>query len=295
VKGVEPKSPYSVTEYTYAEADGNPLKIHMFRPEVAKGKLTPCLICFAGSGFGGVGGPRVGAATYFVDHGYTVVACPYRGSWVGGATFPTPLHECIAAIRYLRNNSADLGIDPNKIASYGGSSGGWTALMLAVSGSEKFKDEGLLGAVGPAELQAVPSTVCCAIDNFGPTDFAAMDSQRITTQVGGKGAKWHDTDSPETRFLSVSNLQDDLKLNAKASPLTYLEPGLTPPIYVSHGDLDLLVPHGQSRLLVEKLKALGITHEYNEVAGAGHGDEAFSSEIECEKVLSFLKKHCHSE
>merc|ERR1712151_1146392 len=113
--------------------------------------------------------------------------------------------------------------------------------------------------------------------------------------VNGMEPLKHDTNSPETKYLGVQNLQDDLKLNATASPLTYLESGLTPPLYVAHGDCDPLVPVGQSRQLAEQLATLGITHEYYELAGAGHGDEPFRSEEEFGRVLSFLKKHCHSD
>jgi len=195
-------------------------------------------------------------------------------------------------------SAAELGIDPNKIASYGGSSGGWSSLMLALSGTEKFKAAGLLGTVGSPELQAVSSTVCCAIDNFGPTDFAAMDkhAELSADQIRAHSemeAQIHGENSPETKFLGVEKIVDNLELNARASPLTYIEPGIAlPPLYVAHGDADPLVPVGQSRELVKKLQACGLQHEYTEIPKEVHGGAAFREEKTLQEVLRFLQKHC---
>jgi poly(3-hydroxybutyrate) depolymerase len=44
------------------------------------------------------------------------------------------------------------------------------------------------------------------------------------------------------------------------------------PVIVVQGDNDNLVPAAGTRRWVEKLKELGVTHEYLEIPGAGHGD-----------------------
>jgi dienelactone hydrolase len=44
------------------------------------------------------------------------------------------------------------------------------------------------------------------------------------------------------------------------------------PVIVVQGDNDNLVPVAGTRRWVEKLKELGVTHEYLEISGGGHGD-----------------------
>jgi acetyl esterase/lipase len=287
--GLEPKSSYSTVDYAYADVDGASLAIRVHRPDNAGSSKTPALVCFQGSGFAGTTLDRgAGTAMWFIDHGYTVVVLPYRGA-DDGVTFPTPVHEVIAAIRYLRYHADHIGIDPSKIASYGGSSGGWYANMLAVSGSKRFREAGLLGAVGPEELHEVSSTVSCAIDTFGPVDFSTMDAQSVIVQ--GVKPECHDeADSPESKYMGFP-LQENLTALAWASPLTYLGAS-TPPLSISHGDSDPLVPIGQSRQLVKKLEELGLVHEYKELPGAGHGTSQFGTEEHMQWTLSFLQKHC---
>merc|ERR1711879_1056587 len=136
--------------------------------------------------------------------------------------------EIVAAIRYLKQNADDIGIDPDRIISFGGSSGGWNSLMLAVSGSEAFREAELLGSVGPASMQSFSTEVCCAIDQFGPTDFATMDEQQTLD-----GAQLHNENSPETRFMGFSPLQSNLAEVNRASPLSYLSKKDTAPLFVA--------------------------------------------------------------
>lgn len=286
--GVTPDSPYSTADYTYAEVDGNSLKIRVYRPDAMKDvKKTPCVISLQGSGFAGTDLSRgAGSAMWFIDHNYTVVAVPYRG-YSEDIKFPAPLHEVVAAVRYLKKNADVIGIDPDRIASYGASSGGWYSLMLAVSGAESFSEAGLLGSVGDPSLQSFSSTLCCAYDEYGPTDFAKMDEQLLLP-----GAHTHNEDSPEARYMGFSPLQNNLTAVKRASPLSYLSKADTVPIFAAHGDADLNVPVGQSQALVEQLEALNITHEYHEIKGAPHAGDEFAQESHLQLALAFLSKEC---
>jgi len=209
-----------------------------------------------------------------------------------GVRFPTPLHEAVAAIRYLRKHADQIGIDPSKITSYGGSSGGWFSAMLAVSGSENFRKAGLLGTVGAKELHTVSSTVNCAIETFGPVEFATLDTQRESIQ-GIKPECNTPAGQPVAEFMGFPVLEN-LTEAVRASPLTYLGPS-TASLCIAHGDSDLQVPVGQSRQFVKQAQELGIVHEYLEVHGAGHGTSHFGRESYMHWLLSFLEKHCRAE
>ena len=63
------------------------------------------------------------------------------------------------------------GFDPQRIAAWGGSAGGYQASMLGVSaGIPELEDLSLGNPDQPSNVQAVVSW-------FGPTDFLKMDEQ----------------------------------------------------------------------------------------------------------------------
>ena len=59
---------------------------------------------------------------------------------------------------------------------------------------------------------------------------------------------------------------------AGMTPATYsLEPAKKVPMIIVQGDMDTLVPVAGTRLWIEHMKSLNITHQYIEVAGGDHG------------------------
>jgi len=59
---------------------------------------------------------------------------------------------------------------------------------------------------------------------------------------------------------------------AGMTPATYsLEPAKKVPMIIVQGDMDTLVPVAGTRLWIEQMKSLNITHQYIEVAGGDHG------------------------
>jgi acetyl esterase/lipase len=64
-----------------------------------------------------------------VEKGYVAVCSNYRLTDVAPA--PAQLHDVFSAIRFLRENADDYGIDPEKIGVTGSSAGGYLAVMAA--------------------------------------------------------------------------------------------------------------------------------------------------------------------
>ena len=208
-------------------------------------------------------------ATALVDRGFVVASLNYRLSQ--HAIFPAQIHDCSAAIRWLRAHHEQYGIDPDKVGVWGASAGGHLAAMLGTSAGRLAGDLG-----NPDES----SQVQAVLDWFGPSDLLTMNEQ-----AGSRGSINHDAaDSPESRLVGAA-IQDVPDLARAASPLFYLSrsqlvrengspdepPASLPPFLIVHGDQDTLVPLAQSRTLHERLRELGVTSELIVVEGAGHG------------------------
>lgn len=197
----------------------------------------------------------------WAPHGYAVVGLNVRGS--GQAKFPAPVHDVKAAIRFLRANADRFGLDTTRFATMGTSSGGWVSTMAGVtSGLPEL--EGDLG--NPTQSSAVQAV----IDLFGPTDFLQMDEHRIP------GGQTHDgADSPESLLMGFPIRRDPAAV-AKANPVTYVS-RTSPPLWISHGTQDPLVPAHQSELLFQAYGKAGATASLTLVPGVGHTESYLAS------------------
>ena len=105
----------------------------------------------------------------FVKRGYAVASISYRLSQE--AIFPAQIHDCKAAVRWLRANAAKYALNTDRIVAWGGSAGGHLVALLATSGGVK-ELEGDLG--NPDQSSRIQG----AINFFGPTDFFRLNSAR---------------------------------------------------------------------------------------------------------------------
>jgi acetyl esterase/lipase len=205
-----------------------------------------------------------------VENGFAAACISYRLS--GEAIFPAQIHDCKAAIRWLRANALRYGYDARRIGVWGSSAGGHLAAMLGTSGGVK-KLEGKVGdRRGSSRVQAV-------VDFFGPTDLLRMDDH--------PGKMVHNApDSPESRLIG-GPIQENKEKAAQANPITYAGQG-DPPFLIVHGDADPLVPWQQSQLLHDALRKAGVDSTLEIMPGEGHG---FKSAVPNQKAIEFFRRH----
>ena len=202
---------------------------------------------------------------------YAGVSVGYRLS--GEASWPAQIHDCKAAIRWLRANSSKYGLDPNKIGVTGTSAGGHLAAMLGTSG-DVSELEGQLG-----EHASESSAVTCVIDQFGPSELLSM---------GG----WHNNpDSPESKLVG-GTLQENQEAARQASPITHVSKD-DPPFLLIHGTSDRVVPFDQSKRLYEALVRVGVDAVLVPVEGSGHG--GFPRGPLLERLTQFFGQHLLGE
>lgn len=206
-----------------------------------------------------------------LDDGFVCASINYR--LTEHAAFPAQIHDCKAAIRWLRSNAETHGYDATRIGVWGTSAGGHLVALLGTSGDVEAL-EGERGSTG------VSSRVQAVCDYFGPTDLLLMNAQ-----AGAKSAIDHDAANSPESLLVGGPLQQCKIVAQSASPLSYVSAD-DPPFYIVHGDEDRLVPVEQSQLLKDALDTAGVRCRFRIVDGAGHGQ--FRDPEIIESVVQFF-------
>ncbi len=192
-------------------------------------------------------------ALRLVSDGYAVASVEYRLSQE--AIFPAQIHDCKAAVRWLRAHAGTYGLDPSRVAAWGGSAGAHLASLLGVTAGVPE----LEGSLGHPEQSSAVRAVCSW---YGPSDLLRMNDIR--------GAMDHDApDSPESQLVGAP-IQAHPDLVARANPITYVGPD-APPFLLMHGTADDVVIPSQSELLHSALVGAGAQSTLILLGGLGHG------------------------
>jgi acetyl esterase/lipase len=195
-------------------------KLDIYAPGGANAALPVIVFLYGGSWNSGARGEYGFVGSAFASRGFVTVIFDPR--LVPQVRYPDFLNDSARAVRWVRDNIADYGGDPDRIALVGHSSGAYNALMLALA-PEFLSRQGMR----PRDLRAV-------VGIAGPYDFLPL---RV--------------DATRQAFAGVSDLPD-------TQPVTRAETARqTPPILLLHGEDDELVLPQNSLRLADKLQASG--------------------------------------
>ena len=268
-------------DVVFAQVMGfRPLMLYVTVPHA---KSPPPLVVFIHGGGWEHGHPMVTNPVYreldipgsLLAAGFAVARISYRLS--SEAQFPVQLHDCKAAVRFLRNRADVFGVDPGRFAAMGDSAGGHLAALVGLTGAHAD----LEGAVGDLEGSSIVQAV---VDWFGPTEFLTMREQAIAGGMTGQD----DPGSPESRL--VGGAIQKLKAQAiAASPMAYVSPS-SPPFLIQHGTNDRLVPLAQSENLHKALVAAGVDSTLKVIEGADHCFWGADRSIIMPDVIGFLRR-----
>ncbi|MEU1167338.1 alpha/beta hydrolase fold domain-containing protein [Streptomyces sp. NPDC005921] len=167
--------------------------------------------------------------------------------------FPAPHDDVVAAYRWVRDNAADLGVDPARIAVGGASAGG----NLAAGAALRLRDEGetpwqalLLYPLVHAPLPAPSDELAAALVQLPPV-FALFTGHLDKVFEAYLGDEPVETASP----YAFPALAKDLS-------------GF-PPTYIDNDEFDPLRSSGER--FTEQLRAAGVDVEQVLSAGVVHG------------------------
>lgn len=185
--------------------------------------------------------------TRLTRHGLVVIAVDYRPGYPGRPSWPDALEDLRAAVRWTRSHAEEYGIDPERIAVLGQSSGAHLAMLLGTVSDDSGKGE-------------VSSKVQAVISFYGPTDLETLAIARRSRR------------DPIFTLLGHADSGRPSDLKKSASPISRVSQS-TCPMLLFHGTDDRWVPADQSRRMSRALEQAGVFHRLVIVEGAQHGFE----------------------
>lgn len=182
---------------------------------------------------------------WLANRGYACLQINFRGSTGYGKRFLNAgdkewggkMHDdLIDAVRWAVDRHI---ADPKRIAIYGGSYGGYAALVGATFTPEVF---------------------CCAVDVVGPSN--------LITMIRTIPPYWSAFIAIEHRRVGDPDTEEDF-LKSR-SPLFHVD-RIAIPVLIAHGANDPRVKQAESEQIVEAMKRRGLPYEYLVFSDEGHG------------------------
>lgn len=219
----------------YAEYGTRKLLADIFVPQAATGAMPTVVVIHGGGWLKGDKTKFRAMSLDLAKQGFVTAAVEYRLGHE--ARFPAGIHDCLAAVRFLRANAETYHVDPARIAAVGGSAGGHLAGLMASGG----RLPELQGAGGNPEQS---SQIQLAIVLAGPLQIASGNvAERSNSGKDTNALTWFGgtfAEQPDLYHLADAHE----KISASTCPMFFLM-----------GELDNPARNQPSR---DKLKSMGI-------------------------------------
>lgn len=209
-----------------------------------------------------------GIAQKLAQHGFSALAISYR--LAPEYKFPAQIEDCKAAVRYMRQHSEDLHLDPDRIGAFGYSAGAQLVALLGTLDDDAAPENDDNDPQQPStRLQAV-------VAGGAPCDFRIMppDMDWLSFWLGG------------TR----RQVAEQYRL---ASPAAFVSPD-DPPIFFFHAENDELVPLMSPRGMCQLMKQVDVPAELYVVPKVGHIAAAMDRTA-VDKSIAFLSNYLQEQ
>jgi acetyl esterase/lipase len=223
-----------VKTMTYKTIGDRELKIHIHYPPGWKASDSRAVIVFffGGGWTGGKVEQFQSQAEYFASRGLVAARADYRVKSRDEVTPDKCVEDARSAVRWMRRNAKEMGIDPQKLIASGGSAGGHLAACTMIAKSVEADGDDL-------SISTIPQAMIL----FNPV--LSFDHEQIIGRING-----------------------DKELARKISPTLHLDK-TSPPALILFGTKDRLKVFGDEYW--QKAEALGVRADKYLAEGQGHG------------------------
>ena len=209
-------------------------------------KSLPGIIVIHGGGFNDgdkARGRELNISENLTLKGYVCMSINYKlRRMKDQVTWPQSVYDAKAAVRYMRKEAKNLGVDPDKIGVIGCSAGCNLSMMLATTGPTDGFD-----VVKDEPYQDISPKVSCAIGFYGAVDLINYHDMKMFAKTR--------EEAPE--------------LYKKGSPINYLDAKDAPMLLV-HGTADETVPLSQSESYLKVAQEKGANCTLEIIPNAPH-------------------------
>ncbi|HKC88685.1 MAG TPA: alpha/beta hydrolase [Blastocatellia bacterium] len=239
----------TIPDVVYGHKDGLAMTFDVIKP---KANANGAAIIFMVSG-GWVSNyrPPQQAATQFkdlLDKGFTLIAVRHGSS--PKYLIPEIVSDVRRAVRFIRYNAKQWGVDPNRLGVFGGSAGGHLALVIGTA-----SDDGDPNA--KEDFMKESDRVASVVAYFPPVDLRPL----------ARGLNPPPTGGTLDRFPALNFEKEKA---ADYSPIVHVSPD-DPPTLLIHGDKDSLVPVNNSKVIHEAFQKNNVKTQLIIIEGADHG------------------------
>lgn len=246
------------TGIPFAEPDGVPLTLNLYRPQQS-GTYPGIVMIYGGSWQTGSPDANATFARYMANQGYVVWAISYRHA--PAYQFPSQLDDVRAALEFLKRHAEEYETDAERIALLGRSAGAHLAMLAAYQ-------------PGPLAVRAV-------VDYYGPINLL-------------RG--YYDIPKPNPldvravleTFLGGTPEQIEERYKA-ASPSSYVASNL-PPSLLIYGGKDHIVEAKFGQAMAEQLTKAGNPVGLINIPWADHAFDAVFNGVSNQLALYYVER-----
>jgi acetyl esterase/lipase len=238
-----------VPDVVYGHKDGLAMTFDVIKPK-ANANGAAVIFMVSGGWVSNYNPPQQTATRFkdLLDKGFTLIAVRHGSS--PKYLIPEIVSDVRRAVRFIRYNAKQWGVDPNRLGVFGGSAGGHLALVLGTAsdiGDPNAKEDFM------KESDRVASVVAY----FPPVDLRPLARGLNPQRTGGTLDRF-----PALNF--------EKEKAPDYSPIVHVSPD-DPPTLLIHGDKDNLVPVNNSKVIHEAFQKNNVKTQLIIIEGAEHG------------------------
>ena len=245
----------TLTDHEVTTADGASIRLRWYASKNASGEPGPAALYMHGGGMiaGNVDQFDGLVARYVSASGTPILSVDYR--LAPEHPHPAPVEDVYAALVWLHEHAADLGVDPAHIGVFGDSAGGGLAAAVSILARDRN---------GPAIAKQI--LVMPMLDDRTATPDPQIAPFAVWT--------WDDNRTGWQALLG--DAAGGPETPAHAAPARVADPAGLPPAYIEVGQLDIFRDEdltyalrlGQAGVPVEFHLHPGVPHEFDFIAFA---------------------------